>query len=233
MFSELFATAAALNAAYANGTYSLSLSVAGTPLTGSVTLPAPDYPPIPTISNITPLQSFDPAGMGTINWSAFSNPQPDDGIEIVIRKQDNTLAEASGRLPAGDTSYAPASLETGLTYNATLTFFRVSAQDNSGLPQSAQFATETRFRIQTSGGVVVDTTPPQLVFASPTNGSTGVVLVLPVVFQFNEAMDPTKLAVSWNGLDGTKFRYAWADAQTLSCTFTGAAPATQPSLLGR
>ena len=192
VFTEFFASQTALNTAYANGNYSLSLSLAGNPRNGSVALPAPDYPPIPTMANIAALQTFDPAGMGTINWTAFANPQPDDGILIEIRKQDNSLVDTSGVLPATDTSYAPARLDTGVSYNAMITFFRLSAQDNTSLPQSAQFATETRFRMQTSGGVVVDTTPPQLVFAFPTNGSTGVVLVLPLAFQFNEPMDPTR-----------------------------------------
>lgn len=218
-----------MDGAYASGNYSLSVNFSGFgTLEGSVNLPAVNYPPVPTISNITPLQSFDAAGMGTINWNAFAGAGPDDAVQIVIRRQDNSLVETSGRLPAGDTTYAPGSLEAGTVYNASITFIRVAAQDNASLlAQSSQFATETRFRIQTSGGGGgADTTPPQLLLASPTNGSTGVVLILPVAFRFSEPMDQTKISVSWNGLDAAKFSSRWLDSETLSCTYTGAAPTT-------
>lgn len=73
---------------------------------------------------------------------------------------------------------------------------------------------------------VRDTTPPQLQYCDPSDGTTGVSTGHAISFYFNETMKPQQ-AIQWSSnLNPASFSYTWSDYnQLLTCVYSEALPA--------
>lgn len=121
----------ALNAAYPNGTYRMTIGLAsGGPLEVQLPLsPAADLP-VPRVSNFASLQSFDPAVPLTLQWQALTGAGPRHGISLHIAEKDGmTVFQAPDNcegieLPATATSIIiPAgTFQADRTYEVELSF---------------------------------------------------------------------------------------------------------------
>lgn len=89
-----YASQAALDAAFPNGSYTLNITVDGSDeQLGPFTISGDDYPAAPRILNLEEFQANDPAQSFTLNWNAFSGADADDRILIIgnNRSEDGDL----------------------------------------------------------------------------------------------------------------------------------------------
>lgn len=164
MFFDTPANAAALEAAYPAGTYTLRFTQTGQservvpmPLSGA-------NPPVPKVANHTEAQAVNPAQNFTLRWNAFTGASGQDTISIVVANanSEEVVFQAPDvcvprELPVTATSIViPAgTLASNQTYHATLTFNRVGYFQTNAVPQMAGFGGLTRsteFTIKTGGG---------------------------------------------------------------------------------
>jgi hypothetical protein len=236
IFSASSASAAELNAVYGSGTYAMTASLSGFPLTTSVQLGADAYPVVPRISNHAATQTIPAPDDFEFEWDPFTGAGPDDAILVNLRNvgglsvyQDFIDGSATSFLLPGET------LGAGDSYELEVAFLKVidQAEPDIGLPFASAFASSTRLGIRTAGSGGGDSTPPFLASSSPFSGGTLASATTPVVFTFSEPMDPSRIPVAWmayqNGqllpLEAGLLTYAWSAGNTvLSCRYdaTGA-----------
>lgn len=160
-----FATQEALDAAYPNGMYSMSITrPTGVPLVPSLNLPANGYPPVPIILNYPQTQTVNPATDFVLQFNGLTAPTPNQSISVIITDTaggavfqapdpcvPRTLANTatSVTIPAGTFS-------AGHTYDATLSYFNATTLDTNSIPGFSAFSgfsKSTRFTLSTGGGV--------------------------------------------------------------------------------
>lgn len=177
---DTFLTQAAMDAAYQNGNYTLSVDTSAGIFSRSIFVIPFSYPTTPQLT--VPAGDWqsgvlviDATADYTLTWSPFSNANPVDLIELLISDSGLLLAP----FPASQTSYVlPAgSLQPGLTYVCDLAFLRVAgaaAGDPDIGPGYAGFAKATGFIISATGP-----TPSATPTATPTATSTATVAATP------------------------------------------------------
>jgi hypothetical protein len=176
LFSAPFATKAAMDAAFSNGLYTLTIAAAHD---GTNTLPVSmtgdNYPgSAPHISNWAAAQAVNPAASFTLAWDPLPGATTNDSIVVQIKDQagTNRLFETApwghpAALNGTRTSVViPAgTLITNQTYQAEVWWGRFVALNTTHYPGATGgigYARETRFFINT-------TAPAQML--SPTNNS--------------------------------------------------------------
>jgi hypothetical protein len=104
-FGATFASSPGLDAAYANGTYTLVLHGAHDGFrTIPLELPTEAYPPAPWVSNFSAAQNLDSGSDFLLEWAAFVGGTASDAIRVEIWTQDNpgSLVFASPDKPVFD-----------------------------------------------------------------------------------------------------------------------------------
>lgn len=223
-------SASVFNALYSLGEYSFALdSKNDGKRTLTLSLAGGQYPVTPRISNLAAGQTIDPEQDFDLQWDAFGGAGADDLIRLVINDDTgsnviDTGAPTSDSSPLAGTetryTISSGNLESGKTYTATLTFYKVVQKQSADMFETgwAILSKATRFTLHagTGGGdPTTDTTPPTLVASSPANGATSVQTMIPMILQFSEAMAP-KESVAWSAnIDLAKVSYQWMDSKTL------------------
>ncbi|MHB8519423.1 MAG: hypothetical protein ACYDH9_01575 [Limisphaerales bacterium] len=163
---EAYASQTSLDAADPNGSYTVTLNTVhdGTK-TITLSLAGNTYPAAPHLSNFSAAQAITASADFTLSWDAFAGGGATDFVSVHLEDPTSGTAFSSGdpgspgALNGAATSVViPANrLQAGHTYQATLTFVKVTAIDTTTYPGSlgvAGYFTETDFTVTTSGGVV-------------------------------------------------------------------------------
>ncbi len=137
-FKEFFSDKPALDAAYTNGTYTMTIATAddGT-LTPSLDLPGDSYPNTPQIVNLSAVQTIGVSSNFAIVWAPFSGGTSNDLVRFEI---DDTSGHAvtnspelgePGQLDGTATSFliAAGTLATDVTNTGTVEFVKITARD--------------------------------------------------------------------------------------------------------
>ncbi len=144
-FEQSFATQAAMDAAFPNGTYDFTLQTTTIPATysPSLTLSGNSYPPAPKLSNTDWLAGklqFDPSADYTFNWNGVGN------FDIALGSEDNEVFTASLvtsiTLPGG-------TLLPNQEYIVTISFGTNSSVQDGPTNLNPSYNTFTRFTIHT------------------------------------------------------------------------------------
>ncbi len=225
-FTALADTPALLGAAYPAGSYVVTVSSG---LLGSIVetaeLGADAYPPAPQVSNYAAAQSVDWEQDFVVSLAPLAGASGEDVLVFRVLEAGGELL--TDTLTGEDTAWTigAETLESGKTYELRIRYGRYATTSGMLFPVDTGFFSETRLSLVTKGGTGVDTTPPALVYSSPTNGATGVVGSMPIMFGFSEAMEAGKVSIQWSaGLDPAKFSYTWQGGQLLQCTYAGGLP---------
>jgi len=175
---DTFPTQAALDSAYQNGNFSVSINTSAGTFSRTIFLFPFSYPTTPLL--MVPASDWqsgalviDPTVDYTFTWNAFANAQAADVIEFVIRDSGVTLdpfpaTQTSFTLPAG-------SLAPSTSYTCDLGFVRVAGASTGDTDVGPGFATlvkDTGFTLNT---IAATPTP------SPTATATPVVTPTPVI----------------------------------------------------
>ncbi|HVY69558.1 MAG TPA: Ig-like domain-containing protein, partial [Verrucomicrobiae bacterium] len=217
-------TAAGLNAIFPAGAYAFALnsSVLGN-LTGTVTLPADQYPAAPQVSNFSAAQALDVSQDFDLTFKPVAGITGDTEFEYVIMDGANQVYSdslSSGNLTSRIDSGA---LDGGKTYQGIV---RLGTPVSViGFPSTAyEFVSETHFTIVTkkgTGGGGNPGTLPVLTGTVPEDGALDVPATQFVTFTFNEPMDTNRIGLTWTGVDSTKWSYFFTPDGTLACLYQG------------
>jgi hypothetical protein len=164
-----FATMAALNAAFPNGTYNFALQTSTPPtaFNDTISITGDTYPNIPKILNGTwssgALQ-IDATQSYSITWNDVS---PTSSTQMVFEIADASGAIVFSQVVAPDPSgfninrtISANTLQVGAYYTANLTFQRRQVtQVNGSFAKVAIYATTTTFKIATIGAIPTITGP--------------------------------------------------------------------------
>ncbi len=160
---ETPATAAAPDAAYPAGTYTLRFTQTGQPeRVIAMNMPAAQ-PPVPKIANYVEAQSINATQDFTLRWGAFTGATASDFLSLTITdSQGRVVFMAPDRcvpreLPVTATSVVlPANtLQAGKVYEGDLAFSRVfyfSTNTVATMAGSGSLTRSTRFSLGTGGG---------------------------------------------------------------------------------
>lgn len=162
-----YASQSDLDRFFPDGTYTVNLNTVhdGTKSV-SVTLTGSDYPNFPTFGNFSSTQSVNPSNDFTLSWSAFIGGTTGDFIEVEVENQYGQEVYRSpdpgeGSLNGTSTQVViPANtLAPGRTYDATVRFIKIkhfesSAAGYAGVRAVAVYASETEFKLTTTGQVI-------------------------------------------------------------------------------
>jgi Ca2+-binding RTX toxin-like protein len=184
-FQSKFATQSAMDSAFPNGNYNLSITAVhdGTHTLALNLGSSDDFPSAPgQITNYNALQGVDPTKAITITWTAFPGGTSNDAIGVFVGDSEGnnlywSLPGQANALNGTATSFTiPANtLSAGETSQCEVDFFKVVGKDTTGYPGVtgyAAFDDVTKFNITTTGTAVAT----QLVFATqpmPGNVNTG------------------------------------------------------------
>ena len=229
------ASADVFNAQYSLGDYAFALdSKNDGKRTVTLSLGGGQYPVTPQVSNLAEGQTIDPEQDFDLKWNAFSGAGANDAVRLVIDDDtgsnviDTGAPTDSSPLAGTETKYTISSgnLESGKTYTATLTFYKVVQKQSADMFETGWgiLSKATRFTLHAGSGggsPGTDTTPPTLVTSSPANNATSVMSMMPMVLMFSEAMAP-KQSVEWSAnIDPAKVSYQWEDSKTLLINYAG------------
>lgn len=163
LLTERFATESALNAAYPNANYTLTIQTANDGLRSpGLSLLSGTYPNAPRVANLAAAQAINATNAFTLQWDAFAGGTVNDLIQFVITDgasnlvfssptpgQSNSLdgLAVSYPIPAG-------TLAPGRAYTGNLLFARVFTSFGNQLiypsvPGASAFAARTLFTLQT------------------------------------------------------------------------------------
>ena len=157
-----YASPAALNAAYPDGTYKLSWQL-DTGAFGSSTMPltADSYPPIPQIINFSQTQNLDPDSGFVLQYAPFAGATANDFVAFSITDKSGSVFQdpdpcVPRTLSSTETSLTipKGTLSSGKLYQATLSFIRVTTRDTTSMASAvgtASISKTLHFNIQTSG----------------------------------------------------------------------------------
>ena len=208
VFSADFASSAEALAAFPNGTYTLSVTLFGVTLPGTVEMADGPYPAVPRITSPSALQSIDVEQDHDLPVTPFADADADDlmwfsiyntaGVEVF----HEDWADPSGVVPTIPSGV----LTAGQTYRGEIRYtrFNPSNAENALLLAASTYTTVTRFPITAGGGgPIVDTTPPVLAQEYPLSGTVMTNRFSALVLRFSEPMDhlrtPLVLSATRNG----------------------------------
>jgi hypothetical protein len=177
-----FATQAALDAAYPNGTYSMAITrTGGAPLAPTLQLPANGYPPVPQIINFPQTQAIDPSVDFVLQFNGLGVPAASESISFTITSDSGlvfqdpdpciprTLANTATSL-----TIPAKTLSAAQTYDASLTYFNITTEDTNSFPVFSvlgAFSVNTSFKISTVGAGTSATPPKFTAFQRMADGS--------------------------------------------------------------
>ena len=158
--SEDFDSAAQLEAAYEEGTYSLTANTSAGTKSLNLAVGSTADVSIPKISNLVDLKTMDPSSDFTLRFSAFPNPGEFDSIFISISGDDTNFFAPDlchdRELPNTATSLViPAgTLKAGGVYSGSITFSRLTDSDSSleNYFGSATVSAQTNFEFTLGAG---------------------------------------------------------------------------------
>ncbi len=235
-----FSSQAALDAAYPNGNFTLSITGKNDgPRSVVVLLTGVAYPTIPTLNNFADLQNVTSGTPLTLSWLPFTGGADTDFVQVEIRRMNGEIESAvfetagpgePGSLNGTHTSVTiPAGiLASGQTYTGRLLFAKIVELDTTsygqGVPAIGAYYRETEFSLSTGG--TTDTQAPQLWNSKPSAHDDELVpRNSGVSFEFNEPMQASQ-SINWTGLDPAKFTYRWTDGgRVLLCLYAQQLPA--------
>ncbi|MEO8429223.1 MAG: Ig-like domain-containing protein [Verrucomicrobiota bacterium] len=178
---DSFITQIELDAAFPTGGYTLTADRQdGSIGSATVNLANNSYPPVPQINNFPAAQSVDSALDFVLQWNGFAGAAAEDFISIEIHDQTGVVFQAPDPcvprlLPNTATSVVipGKTLQAGTTYDASLSYFRLSGTNNSiaGIPGTVGFSKTTSFKLKTTGGNPQPTAPRFTSFIRLSNGS--------------------------------------------------------------
>lgn len=142
-FAPDFTTKVALDAAFSNGTYTLTFTTTnGDLFTPSLNLPTDNYPSTPQVSNFAAAQTIDSTSDFTLTWTAFSAGTTNDFILVDIADaldadvfatpdfdQTNALNGTATQVVIPGGTLAP-----GTNYTGRLIFGKRTALDTNTVP---------------------------------------------------------------------------------------------------
>lgn len=225
-------TSAAMDAAFPNGTYTMTITPAydngGSPLTATLSLSGDAYPPAPVISNWAALQATSAASPVTVKWKAWAGGIAADFIHVIIEDVEGAYWESpmpgTDGCPNGTATQivVPAGiLTTGKQYYCEVTFLKMSSSVNMtaypGVPGVACYMASTVFPLALTAtppvAPIFNTSPlAALVTAGQTASFTAAASGMPVpTYQWQVSADA---GTTWNEIPG-------ADSATCSLTAAG------------
>jgi hypothetical protein len=174
-FEQSFTTKSALDEAYTNGTYTITIFTAddGT-LTDALGLPADDYPNTPQLLDYDAAQAIDASSQFDFVWGAFTNGTTNDFIIFEIDDVlGNTITNSPnlgqpGQLDGTATNFliAGGTLLTGGSYTGRLEFIKITAQDTNTIAGAIGV---TAYGEQIEFGLMAGATAVCVFAISPTN----------------------------------------------------------------
>jgi hypothetical protein len=168
MYTESFASVAAMDLAYPAGNYDFELRQPESTVVAHVVLvfASGGYPTLPRLSNFTAAQAIDPAADFTLTWDAFAGANTNtDAIQIEVTDRNGQVlfsapdSCANRPLPATATAIVlpKNTLASGQTYTLTLSFFHLNDSGKTMPGTTAKGFTavvrQTRTTIKTTGGL--------------------------------------------------------------------------------
>jgi hypothetical protein len=157
---EEYPTQSALDTARPNGTYTLQLTrTTGTPPSAGINLIG-SYPPTPQITNYLAAQAIDPSNNFVLQWNGFTGATANDSIGLVLHSGSWTWSAPDRCVPrelantATSITLPAGTLQPGTTYDATLTYSRMTYFVSNAIPDLnlAAFLNKTvNLQIRTTG----------------------------------------------------------------------------------
>ena len=217
-------TTAGLNATYPAGPYVFTISGSGQSFSGTVNLPADNYPIAPQVASFAAVKGADASQAVQFDLKPNSGAASNDELSLQVFNGAQEIYSDSNSGDTTSVSLFQGLLSDNKTYQVRVRYGRIIADAGTFPATEYVFYSETRFDLITkAAGGGVTNLPPVLVSAYPTNGSVKVSAYQTAAFIFSTPMDTTKVGLQWTGLDASKFNYIWADNDTtLICSFTGA-----------
>jgi hypothetical protein len=153
VFQKGFATRRALDSAFTNGTYTVSVGTSLGLASIALRLRGNTYPNTPEILNWAAAHDIDASADFVLQWNPFTGASSNDTVLLDIRNVEGVLA-AGMPLPATATSYTIAGgiLSPGEPYFGRILFFKRNATATTTTPPplegTASYYRETLFSIQ-------------------------------------------------------------------------------------
>jgi len=181
---QWFATEAAMDAAFPNGTYTFTVETAhdGTRIL-PLTLAGNAYPSTPHIANWTATQNVNPDADFTLAWDAITGGTTNDVIGVLIGSEDSdeSVYKSPGfldpnRLTGTNSSFTiPAGILLPSTnYEVWLSFLKLADLDTTTYPNAlgvAYYNSRTRFTIRTANEGCTFTLKPTSINLPAKGGS--------------------------------------------------------------
>lgn len=154
---EDFDTEGARDSSYPEGNYSVRVQSNGqTIVLGPIAQSGGTLPVIPGITNWDDAQSINPDQDFVINWSAFSNAEPNAMIEVEIWNIDNPSNETDFNLAAGESGALLSAdfLQPNSTYQGEIIFINpaILPQTINGIQVDSFYEAFNLFTLQTGDG---------------------------------------------------------------------------------
>jgi hypothetical protein len=237
-----YSSPAQLDAGFRDGAYTLTMmGVNDGQKAATLTLGGAPTINIPAVDNSSALSAVNPKADFAVSWGAFTGGGANDFIQVRVELLSGDLVSttpsfgAAGALDGTATSIKiPANtLPPSTSCYLVVMFAKLGTRDAtsySGAVGVTGYFQETKLMLTTTAGSTpTDTTPPTLVFSSPTNNATGVPINAKVRFTFDEAMMAAQ-SIAWSAnVTPVNFAYSWStDAKTLTCTYATNLPANAP-----
>ena len=160
-FQESFTSKSALDAAYTNGNYVMTIATTdGGTLTPSLILPSDAYPNTPEILNFTAAQTISASSNFVVVWNTFSSGTTNDFVRFEIDDASGLTITNSpefgdpGQLDGTATSFliVADTLAPNAAYTGIVEFVKITTRDTSSVPGAigvTAYMETTRFPLET------------------------------------------------------------------------------------
>jgi hypothetical protein len=233
-----FASKSALDAAFGNGTHTLTIDTLNDGTTvAPLQLVGDGYPGAPYIANYSEAQAINPTQDFTLGWLLLPGGAAADYLQVQVIDSimgfSFTLFETA---PYGDSEALGGSvtsvvipadtLEDNKSYTVLVTAYNVVESNTTAYPDAeglAAYAAETQFTVRTGSGGTI--TGPTLVIATPSNGATNVSTLSPLTLVFDKSM-ATDVAIAWSAnVNPANVSHQWMMPNALMISCFGGWPA--------
>jgi hypothetical protein len=170
LFSQSFATEAAMNEEFPTGTYTLNVTRQNGAIQATTLTLQSDNIPVPTLTNFSETQSLDPARDFTLRWQPFTGAGSQQAISLSIEDDEGMEFHAPDECVPVELANTATSIivpkntfSSGTVWDGSLAFLSAGSSNETiaDLPGLATYGKMTRFILRTGGSSNPPPAPPQ------------------------------------------------------------------------
>jgi len=236
-YENFYASQALLDAAFGNGSYTLTLFTRFDGVRAPVVSVTNNVYPAnaPHVTNYTAAQSINPGTNFALGWDPFTGGTVNDFIRLEVRNENGGRVFETGwpgepgalNGLSNQVNFSAGTLPPGHTNQAQIFFARGNILTNNpgypGVLGLGGYFKATALNLRTTG--VRDSNAPAFYAPIPSYAGTNVFLKSAIVFSFDEPMEIGH-GIAWTGVDPDKFTCVWMNnRQTLACFYATILPA--------